>query len=664
MVSTISTGSAVILLLFAAASVAALALSVSALLREKRQGLALSKRRAAVAAGFSVVICGLAASAFVGSSTPETKKPPPAPSTLTAEQKTKLQEEKKALLAQQEQLSKKLEQLSEQLGESSFSALPTVALPAWQTSVAGLLLVLALVAILFVDDPMTLLPSRAFRRKKKKGEVDHGKALDDLAADVAAGRYDDGFAKAADIDDDEVDRLDRLDLLLLRATCRVQLGAKLSGTARDEHLRFAIRDLDKLLAQAPNSGAATYLLALSHLLTGEFQKALDGFRRARPIVDDDSLPFAYHESSCLLSLASACLGKNDVAGATRLFEEASKLGELADRVPVILIENRIFDVRRALAEKKVDEARKALAHVREFAGLKDEQARAVTLLCDALEIVVEHSDANSERTLALIDTLLEKTLPKELPALNDDAADEFLEGAFAGVELKLPAKIFRAFFFLQAVERCRLMVKTGSVADSARVNEPLLRALQFEPRHKEVLAALGGLRYWTAAGVATSRKQGLSWVSAAVALGSRSKQARRILEQDRLLEMERRELLERFASANARFLSDPTLQPQVRKALVEELGRFQDFQPMLLDLEKLGDITPQSPTVQLLRDRARYVQQLADETASKRDPAGHAKISRLRADYVALLENLESSVSKLSDLDKEVMREVGRVVLG
>src|SRR4029077_17279655 len=124
-------------------------------------------------------------------------------------------------------------------------------------------------------------------------------------------------------------------------------------------------------------------------------------------------------------------------------------------------------------------------------------------------------------------------------------------------------------------------------------------------RQRDVLATLGGLYYWF---VPDGRKKAIQWLEAAVAMGVEGRIARRLLAEAQAGEMEHREAIECFRSASVRFLHDPTIARQVRQALIEELGRFQDFRPLLLEIESAAESAPREPTISLLRERAGYLE--------------------------------------------------------
>jgi hypothetical protein len=247
--------------------------------------------------------------------------------------------------------------------------------------------------------------------------------------------------------------------------------------------------------------------------------------------------------------------------------------------------------------------------------------------------------------------------------VSDEAADEFLDPAVQPESLKLPRELYRTLFFLEAVLLTRAEAARGqplTPQQAEQISLPLLRALQFEPRHREVLAALGALTYWFIPG---KRIKGLEWIQAAVTMGVRSPTARRLLEWDKARELERQDLLQYFLGASARFLTDSTLSAQIRGALIEELGRFQDFAPVLAELEQRVDSEPQSPTVQTLRERARYLQGLMADVGRRKNLSPQDGMAALRNEYGRVVEVLEAASGQLAQLDRRVITEIGKLVL-
>jgi hypothetical protein len=247
--------------------------------------------------------------------------------------------------------------------------------------------------------------------------------------------------------------------------------------------------------------------------------------------------------------------------------------------------------------------------------------------------------------------------------VSDDAAEEFLEPAVRPEALKFPRELYRTLFFLEAVLLTRAEVAKGQALTSRQaeqIAQPILRALQFEPRHREMLAALGALTYWF---IPSKRAKGREWLQAAVTMGVRGPTARRLLERDRVREIERQDVLQHFLGASTRFLSDSTLSAQIRGALIEELGRFQDFAPVLAELEQRVESEQQSPTVQTLRERARYLQGLMADVGRRKTLSPQDSMASLRNEYGRIVELLERASGELAQLDRRVIAELGKLVL-
>ena len=158
--------------------------------------------------------------------------------------------------------------------------------------------------------------------------------------------------------------------------------------------------------------------------------------------------------------------------------------------------------------------------------------------------------------------------------------------------------------------------------DVAAIAEPLLRALQIQPRDRDFLAAMGGalLLAWP-----ELRLKAREWIEAAVTMGVASEIAKLILAHDREVEEERRGVLDLFRSTSAKFLRDPSLSAELRDALVDELGRFQEFEPMLISLQGRPELCPARADLNVLRERAGHLAALTRECGvAARRRAGRA----------------------------------------
>jgi len=325
-------------------------------------------------------------------------------------------------------------------------------------------------------------------------------------------------------------------------------------------------------------------------------------------------------------------------------------------------------VQAAVRAGKLDEARAGLTAVRAIAsdGLGEDERRTAEVTSDVYQLLISHREGDHAATQAQVQAFLGRWLPPGLPAVSDQSADEYLCPAVDVDSLLLPAELYRGFFFVLAVTRAEEVGRRRRApgdAEAQQLAEPLLRALQFEPRQREALAALAVLYYWFRPAL---RARALEWMEAAVALGVRSRTVRGILAAARQRERERGELLDLFRDASARFLSDGTVSPRVRRALTEELGRFQDFRPILLELDTAPlELEARPPTVASLRERARFVLGLAGEVAARQGGTGAEAraLGGAASELSRVVEALDADAGRVEELEKRVMEEVGKVVL-
>ena len=523
-----------------------------------------------------------------------------------------------------------------------------------------------LVMLLFLGDP-EVIRLLLFGKLKDQGEL-RLKALgnlDGLTVAADAGEFREGLSRADATDDHLLDKFERMDWMFLRSYCAVQSGMNAATVEVEQKvlLKEAMRNLTTLLAEAPNHAEAAYLLATAHGFLREPTPALERYSQAEVHLPKTTLPLAHNKSVCLLQLAEEKLSTGDTEESGKLFDRVTKLGVLSDRIPTTLIRVRLLGVRRNLQNNQIAEADAGIQAVRGLEGLDAEQKQNVDAVCDALQTLSTVRRGDDALVLRQIDAFLAKHVPAKLPAPTDEIADEYLEAPAAGFDLRLAPQVFAAFLFLKAAALTRAAVKSGTAPNAAQVAEitrPLLIALQFELRQRDVLATLGGVYYWF---VPEKKRKAVKWLEAAVTMGVDSRVALRILDRDRRVAAESQEALEWFRSTTGRFLQDPTVTAHVRQALVEELGRFQGFQPLLLELDRQTDMEPQEPTLRLIRERAGYMQQMVAEFATRKPAAAQAEFEQLRQEYAKLIMALDSSSGRMAEIERKMVQEIGRTVL-
>ena len=648
-----------------------------AYLLEKREGLPRSTLRFAASITLSLGLFGVAAYAQLAGA----PAAPEAPAPIEHDAATK---EKIALLKTEvTRLSEELEKRTAELEKLDPTIVPPTveAPPQWPLMVAFSLVLFAFGA-LALGDLQTLLPKKRAKAEEAVAEQVPGQpqvekpeaaTIANLVAHANAGRFKAGIAMAARMSIEQLHKLEQLDFLYLRAYCHLMSVAKPEGAAptheeRTNTLVIAHKDLESLLGLAPHMAEAKYLLGLVKARANDWQSALETLRDANTadLANLDQLPVKENESACLLALAEQKLAAADNEGATRMFDEVTRIGVLAGQIPVAMVTHRILAVREAIKQNKLIEAAEGIARIREVQGLENEAQKASNAACDVYDVAIQYKAGELDKTLAATRVFFGRWLPAQLPDVEDQAADEFLLPAIDKATLPLPADLYRALFFLEAVVRIELVSRKGSALASDDVDALatlLLRALQFQPRHREALAALGAL-YLAYKKERTDKA--LAWLDAAITMGVRSPRARALLAEARRAEQERKELLAMFRSASARFLSDPAVGIAVRKALIEELGRFDEFRPVVLDLQDSGalDAPPAGEiTVTALRERAAFVGGIASEVVRRADPAAVSKLSEIHRELTALANNVDTSATRIAALERAVMEQLGRIVL-
>lgn len=538
----------------------------------------------------------------------------------------------------------------------------------WFLGGAALLMMFGFVALMVTGQMQSLFPRGWSPLSGVPVEHEDSKAeLERFTSAVSRKDYARGLGIARRIQPKRLEHFDRLDYLFLRAYCTVQLlhgdNAPTDPQELREHMEHAIEDLDSVVEETPNRSEAVYLLGLVCGIAGEYEKALTMLRRSRELLARSGLPFDQQESVCLLRLAEKSLSENDPQQAEEYFGAVTKLAVLADQVVESRARIGLNELRGALNRRDVRAAEAALAKLEGLAALKPEQRLQIEIISSAFNARVALREGDPERTLALTTAFIDRHTPPDLPKPDEEAADETLGSLVAENALPFPREVLRGFLFLQAVALCKLEARKGVTLTERQVeklSEPLLRGLQFDPRQRDLLAALGGLYYWFRK---DRRKKALEWLEAATLMGVVSRIVPKILEHDRLFEMERREALDWFRSASARFLRDPTLAGEVRSALVEELGRFQEFEPLLISLEQKPDLEQEEPTLETLKERARYLAQLvADISRTGRQAERQADLMQLRNQYLSSLEILERTTQNMAEMEQRVVKELGKTL--
>ncbi len=491
----------------------------------------------------------------------------------------------------------------------------------------------------------------------------HLRDLDALSALVWSDSYREALEKAGSIQEKKLHPFDLLDFYFLRGYSAVQVAAFPKPEDSDEQRRkwldMAVADLEAVTEEAPKRGEAVYTLAIAYgLRYNKHAEALQTFERARQLLPSEkTLPFDHNESVCLLKLAEASLSAGNTEQAEAYFARVATLGKLTDSVVQSRIRIGMINLRNAMNKQDTATASAALERMSGLTNLNQQQKSQVDVICSALNARIALRRDDAQVALDESTNFLTRYLPSGLPPFDEETADEPFS-AVLDDDIPFPREVFQGFLFIQAVALSRIETKRRTrptEAQLARLAEPLLRALQFVPRHRDILGALGGLYYWFRR---EKRDKARDWLEAAAAMGVHGRIVRTILERDRLIEMERREALDWFRSASSRFLRDPALASDVRRALVEELGRFQEFEPMLISLQEKPELEQEEPTIQGLRDRAGYLTDLLANVARSGQPERFTRLAQIHGEYAACLSHLEQTAQTISTLERRVFTEL------
>ena len=658
------------------------ALAVRALLVERREGMPTSRARAALTGGaFAISTLLLLAATHEPQETraPIAVQQAPAQSANPEVQRleselAKLKADLNNLTAQQKQIEQKQRGIRRQIDVLRPSVLPRVVLNLRETdgrtrqllafTAMAVLLIIGVIVLTVGGRLQTLFPDGSSWFGGRRSEADEAlrRKVDEIAGLVSAEKYTEAVAKAATVPEKKLAAFDQLDFLFLRGFSVLQLAAfpKPEDTEEQRRRLFetAIQDLEAVVAEAPKRADALYTLAIAYALTRKSTEALQAFEHSEEkLKSEKHLPFAHNKSVCLLQLAEASLSAGKPDEAAGYFDRVAKLGHLAGSVVQSRIRIGMIDLRAAMSRQDMTGASETLEKIAGLENLDQSLKLQVDVICSALNARIALRRDEVQSALDQTTSFLNRYLPSGLPQPDEESVDEPFSPVLDD-DLRFPREVFLGFLFIQAVALSRMEGKNRSAPPEtrvARLAEPLMRALQFVPRQRDLLGAVGGLYYWFRR---DKRDKAREWLEAAVSMGARGRVPRAILERDRLVEMERSEALDWFRSASARFLRDPALATEVRHALVEELGRFQEFEPMLISLREKPEIESEEPTVQGLRERAAYLSDLLARMARRGEPGKFARLAQIQGEYTVCLSSLELATQTISTLERRVFAEL------
>jgi tetratricopeptide (TPR) repeat protein len=660
---------ALILWLILVIAIVQVGMASHAVIVERREGLVPSTLRRGVSAGVAATLLAIVLYTSLAQAPPiENTRHVTMSATTRADllraQLAQLQREEARLRREIEVLAAEPDALVEAPPDPSTLTRPFV-VPAWLALFALIVVGGGTFALFLLGRPSTLVPS-SFAALWRRRRMPAQESLARAANAATEGRYDAAAEQLALIRLEQLEEFDLLDYLFLDAFV-LYAQAVLPATPRPEKERSELMEraeaaIDRLLTRAPTMSEGHYLRARILAQRGDPLRALEAIRAAKPDLDA-GINVRNDESVCLLRLAESELAGAKTVEAQGHFEEVRKLGVMTRAIPVAFLLSRLAEARRLLRVGKLREARAMTREVREMADLDADQRRAADVTCDAVELVALHRDGQHLEAQDAVQAFLARWLPRELPPVDHETAEEYLESALDVANLELPRPVLRGLFLLAAVCQVHLAAEAGQRPEPADVPsfaEPLLRALQIEPRQRDALACLGAL--YLAFDPARSAKA-LEWIDAALVMGLQSESLRRLQAVARREDDERRHLLGAFAVTARRFLIDPSIATQVRRALINELGRFTEFQPILLDLDQVSDRDATQPvTIDLLRERSVHLRARSNELSQRRGEAAK-ELTDLAGAYSEAVETLTKSADRVTALEGTIVGEMGKLVL-
>ena len=692
------------------------ALAVKGFLVEFRQGLAISKKRLIVTASCGMILLLLAIGGifFVGNETKKTeektealtedkKKLPPKINKDSLNKELKLAQGSlkeivqklapfKPLNQKKTDLEVRIDNINKQLNPALSNKPKPPEPPTLSNFIPGLnrkflclgfalfFFLLSLCTLFLVGDFRSIFSKKWFNLFNKKEEKISKKEqvasqkLEEMAAAIQKETYEGALQIAQEIDTTKLERLDEIDFFYLKNYCQVQIllansytkkeaPTPLTSERRRELIEATENSLIHLLEEAPRMEEAKYLLAIVYTLNEKYDLALPLFQEAEKKINIKEVDFKFMKSYCLLHLAKEKLNQADSAGADEFFKQVLDIGVMEDRVPSVLIKNRLNKVMTAYRERDFVTARENLRAI-QTQQLSEERQETVTTISEAIEILLLHTENKVRDTFNQTETFLTQRLPAILPIPDDQAADEYIFKSFEEDDLPISSQLFRAFFFLQAFSLLQLKIReynTLSAKESEDIGYYLLRALQFDLRNREVLGALGVLYFWFNP---SKREKALNWMEISTNLGTENQYLLELVERYHNVEVNRQRLLAQFKDLSIKYFTNSTVSKQLKEELLLELGQFQEFKPVLMELDEISQEEAKSPTVATLLSRSQYLNVLTAEiTKNKPFFKDIKKVQSFYMEYGQLVANLEGMANKIEEIEQDIMKEIGRVVL-
>ncbi len=97
---------------------------------------------------------------------------------------------------------------------------------------------------------------------------------------------------------------------------------------------------------------------------------------------------------------------------------------------------------------------------------------------------------------------------------------------------------------------------------------------------------------------------------------------------------------------------------EVRRALIEEIGRFQEFEPLLISLESKPEYEPEEPTLTIIQERGRYLSRLVAQYEQRGDIERRKRLAEIYASYTEAVSAIESKSEQIKRLEQNIFHEL------
>ena len=413
------------------------------------------------------------------------------------------------------------------------------------------------------------------------------------------------------------------------------------------------------------------------------------YERAAPILDEleQANQIDFFQTRRLLGIvklsqATKAFNEGRIDVAAELFETVRALGDFTDQIPSDMRNRQVLLGTRALYEANVKEAREQFESLQEAAELAngDEQKemKVTAVLGLALTAWIDNrvdydqieALLTSAAQLLSPDEPLTGTWPSDVVGRSLGAKLAELDAEERSVGENALSLVLRDIHFLRGINvinRWRSIDSEAALNQSSdmfnQVIERLACALIHDPDFADVLVVFGLLAYYLSQPGTTRRNEGIGSLEEARKLGVRVPEILEILTRIDEIRDANASVVDKYLQVLDKYLSDETVQKEVRQSLLDQLSSFRRIQ----GLRTRPDLVPVrviEPSVAEVRDRSDLlrtrVEDLLAARAGDQSMDGVRRLSReLKDDGQRLFEQAKSIQKKEADL----LAQTGKYIL-